>query len=70
MGSFALHPRDSPRHSAVYHLNPCMPWSVIWRSTSFTASGARGSTPPSGMILWGNRSRTRALLSAVTNPLW
>ena len=70
IGSLAFQPRDSPRHSAVYHLKPRMPRSVICRSTSSRALGARGSTPPSGMMRSGARLASSALRSGLTNPVW
>ncbi len=30
IGSLAFQPRDSPRHSAVYHLKPFIPSSCTW----------------------------------------
>src|SRR5450759_4422495 len=63
IGSLAFHPRDSPRHSAVYHLNPRMPRSLTWWSTCPRASGARGSMPPSGMSRFGARLTNSALRS-------
>ena len=70
IGSLAFQPRDSPRHSAVYHLKPFMPSSVICRSTSSRAFGARGSTPPSGMRRSGARLTNSALRSGLTKPVW
>jgi hypothetical protein len=70
MGSLAFQPRDSPRHSAVYHLKPRMPSSLTCRSTSSTALGIRGSTPPSGMMRSGALAAIWALRSGLTNPVW